>query len=85
MDSPYGGVMTSGVVTPEGVRLDLYNNQEIVVFPDSVDLFALDDGSFGSAAFNGVSVRDVTNPYAFVAVLIGVKGNLSGVQHGQRF
>lgn len=61
------GLSSTGVVTASGVTLDLFGNQSVTVLPNSVEMQeVLSTGSFfQSAAFNGVSVQDLTNPSAF--------------------
>jgi hypothetical protein len=74
------GITSTGVVSSEGVRMNLFENQEVVVLPNSVVMIDLKPSgtSFQGADFNGVSIRDVTNPYAFGAVVIGVDTNIAG-------
>ncbi len=61
----YGLIPATGVVTTTGVTLNLFDNQSVTVFPDSVDMVALRDSNFAPASFNGVRIQDLTNPLAF--------------------
>ncbi len=63
------GLGTTGVVTSSGVGLNLFDNQEVTVFPDHVDMTGIKnpDSNFQPATFNGVSVTDLTHPGAFTS------------------
>ncbi len=78
MNSIYG-LGTTGVVTSEGVRLNLFDNQEVIVLPNSVVMLDINEAgsSFDSAQFNGISVTDLTNPSAFTGALVGVTTDIS--------
>ncbi|MGA2115119.1 MAG: PEP-CTERM sorting domain-containing protein [Bryobacteraceae bacterium] len=65
------GISTSGVVTASGITLDIFGNNNLTALPNAVELTEVNPApggtSFLSAAFNGFSIQDVTNPSAFTS------------------
>jgi hypothetical protein len=59
------GLSATGTVTATGVTLNLFGNQTVTVFGTDVQMVGTINSDFGSAAFNGVSIQDLTNPSAF--------------------
>jgi hypothetical protein len=61
------GLSATGTVTATGVTLNLFGNQSVTIFANDVQMVGINsNGSFfSSAAFNGVSIQDLTNPSAF--------------------
>jgi hypothetical protein len=66
------GLSATGTVTATGVTLNLFANQTVTVFGNDVQMVGINsDGSFFSlAAFNGVSIQDISNPTAFTGFSI---------------
>jgi hypothetical protein len=66
------GLSATGVVTSTGVTLNLFNEVTITVFGGDVQMVGITDPStlFLTAAFNGVSIQDLTNPSAFTTFSI---------------
>jgi hypothetical protein len=59
------GLSATGTVTASGVTLNLFGNQTVTVFGTDVQMLGTISSGFASAAFNGVSIQDLTNPAAF--------------------
>ena len=72
------GLSATGVVTNSGVSLNLFDNQLVTVFADHVDMVGLRDSNFQTAAFNGVSVQDLTNPNAFGSASVDASTTVVG-------
>jgi hypothetical protein len=66
------GLSATGVVTAGGVTLNLFDNQHVIVLPDSVQMVGVRDPStfFQPGSFNGVSVQDLTHPSVFTGFSI---------------
>jgi hypothetical protein len=74
------GLSATGVVTSTGVTLNLFNEVTITVFGGDVQMVGITDPStlFLTAAFNGVSVQDLTNPSAFTTFSIDPASTIPG-------
>jgi hypothetical protein len=72
------GLSSTGVVGPGGVNLDLFGNSSVTVYDDHVDMTGLRNSFFQAAAFNGISVQDLTNPGAFNGFSIDPASNVTG-------
>ena len=70
----------TGAVTAAGLTMDLFYNQDVTVYPTSVNMVGINtSGSFFvTAAFNGVSITDLTNPSAFTAFSVDPASNVIG-------
>jgi hypothetical protein len=77
INTPYG-INLKGVVSTSGLSLDLFNNVSVVVYPNSVAMVGLRDSTFTGAAFNGVSVQDLTNPSAFSSFWLNPASDVPG-------
>ena len=79
MTTPYG-ISTTGVVTDSGVRLNLFDNQEILVLPNAIEMVGIRSAgsSFESADFNGISVTDLTDPSAITFAFVGPASDVAG-------
>ncbi len=74
------GLSATGAVTAGGLTLNLFDNQHVIVFPNNIEMIGVRDptSSFQPAAFNGVSVQDLTNPSAFTGFSIDPVSNVVG-------
>src|ERR1700744_4687262 len=78
------GLSAMGTVTAAGVTLNLFGNQTVTVFPTDVQMVDVNGtgSSFLSAAFNGVSIQDLTNPSAFTSFSDDPVTNLAAFNNG---
>ena len=66
-------------MTSSGLTLNLFGNQSVTVFGDSVDMVGLrNSSSFLSATFNGVSIQNITNPGTFTGFSVDAASNVVG-------
>jgi len=74
------GISITGVVTEGGLALNLFDNQNVIVFPSFVQIIGIKNPSsnFVVASFNGVSIQDLTNPSAFAGFSINPASNVAG-------
>jgi PEP-CTERM motif len=72
------GLSATGVVTSTGVTLNLFGNQTVTVFGGDVQMVGISNSFFQTAAFNGVSIQDLTNPSAFTTFSIDPASNIPG-------
>ncbi len=88
------GLGTTGVVTSSGLTLNVQGTTLWTVFPDHVDMNSIypAGAAFLSAAFNGVSVTDLTHPGAFTSAsadpastVVGVTNSNVSIQSGVLF
>jgi PEP-CTERM motif len=74
------GLSATGVVTSTGITLNLFGHQTVTVFGGDVQMVGVRDPSsfFVTAAFNGVSIQDLTNPSAFTTFSIDPATTIPG-------
>jgi PEP-CTERM motif len=72
------GLSATGTVTPTGVTLNLFGEVSVTVFGNDVQMIGTGGGTYSAAAFNGVSVQDITNPSAFTGFSVDAATTIGG-------